>query len=189
VRIGATLSEARALLLEEGLFSFQARNYTLPKIVDGTCNPLGNARVKAADPTLRILFINDRTDHVSSGQYGVEGAILRLLASVNAIAGPRIVNENPNARGCDAAPGCFGIVAALVFTQGIEHLGWHVQLGGQVQPPLVPAPLLRLPAPVPHEPLAPSRFDAWVEDTKSEAECGARSPRRTWAECMGQVEE
>jgi hypothetical protein len=170
VRIGATLSQARALLLEEGLNSFQLRNYTMPKIVDDTGNVLGNPRVKAAAPILRIVFITDRTDHVSSGQYGVEGAILRLLESVNNISGARIVNKNPNARGCDAAPGYFGIVAALVFPQGIEHFGWRVQLGGLIQPRQLPAPLLCLPAPVSHAPLAPSGFDAWIDDAKSETD-------------------
>jgi hypothetical protein len=169
VQVGATLSQARDLLLAEGLQSFQARNYTAPKTVDGTGNVIGNTRVMAAAPILRILYVGDRTDHVSSGQYGVEGAVLWLLASVNDIAGPRLINKNPNARGCSAAPGYFGIVAALVFPQGIEDYGWRVKLGGQIQPPLLPKPLLCLPAPAPHASLAPSRFDAWMEDAKSEA--------------------
>jgi hypothetical protein len=158
------------MLLEEGLMSFTARNYTAPKVVDHTGNVIGNARVKAAAPVLRILYVGDRTDHVSSGKHGVEGAVLRLLASANEITGPRIINKNPDARGCSAAPGYFGIVAALVFPQGIERLGWHVQLGGVIQLPLLHKPLLRLPASDLNAPLAPSRFDAWIQDDKSEAD-------------------
>ena len=101
---------------------------------------LGNSLLKAAQPVLRILFATDRTDRVSSGKRGIEGAVLRLLAGTNDIAGPRVLNKNPNARGCSEAPGYYGTVAALVFPQGIEQLGGRVQLSGKIQTPSVPTP-------------------------------------------------
>lgn len=180
VAIGSAINDALKLILQEGLNSFGARNYYLPKVVTATCTPIGQSIVRAASPILRVLFISDRVDHVSSGKFGVEAAIMRQLFEVNDPYGGRLLNKNPDAKNCNARAGYFCIVAALVFPDGIEAFGWHVQRKNTVVPHVVPVPSLVLPE-LPPSHVVASPLDFWLHGDGVSNEAMIRSANEAYS--------